>query len=152
MVHIFYPAFKNVIPQTTFAWGSLLVNARVWGPQSIKSLMLWFIVSKKKKVTNLLSWYINKLDIHGSVHRRWFSRNTNKMQLCSRIYYSKVYWKLNMFRGAHRSSSGALNCICSLWFIYCYKVKDFVHIIHSPYYNITIIFSVTILTIHFNQS
>jgi len=23
-----------------------------------------------------------------------------------------------MFRAAHRSSSGALNCICSLWFIY----------------------------------
>jgi len=23
-----------------------------------------------------------------------------------------------MFRKAHRSSSGALNCICSLWFIY----------------------------------
>jgi len=28
-----------------------------------------------------------------------------------------------MFRAAHRSSSGALNCICSLWFIYCKKVK-----------------------------
>jgi len=46
------------------------------------------------------------------------SRNTNKMQLCNRIYYSKVYWRLNMFRAAHRSSSGALNCTCSLWFIY----------------------------------
>ena len=30
----------------------------------------------------------------------------------------KCFWKLNMFRAAHRSSSGALNCICSLWFIY----------------------------------
>ena len=48
----------------------------------------------------------------------WLSRNTNKMQLCNRIYYSKVYWRLNVFRTAHRSSSGALNCICSLWFIY----------------------------------
>jgi len=48
----------------------------------------------------------------------WFSRNTNKMQLCNRIYYSKVYGKLNMFRAAHRSSSRALNSICSLWFIY----------------------------------
>ena len=37
---------------------------------------------------------------------------------CNRMYYSKVYWKLNMFRAANRSSSGALNCICSLWFIY----------------------------------
>ena len=36
-------------------------------------------------------------------------RNTNKMQLCNRIYYSKVYWRLKMFRAAHRSLSGALN-------------------------------------------
>jgi len=41
---------------------------------------------------------------------------TNQMQPCNRIYYSKVYWGLNMFRAAHRSSSGALNSICSLWF------------------------------------
>ena len=45
-------------------------------------------------------------------------RNTYKMQLCNRIYYSKVFWRLSMYRAAHRSSSGALNCICSLWFIY----------------------------------
>jgi hypothetical protein len=45
------------------------------------------------------------------------SRNNNKMQLCNRIYYSKIFWRLNMFRAAHRSSLGALNCICSLWFI-----------------------------------
>ena len=45
------------------------------------------------------------------------NRNTNKMQLCNRIYCSRVYWRLNMFRAAHRSSSGALNSICSLWFI-----------------------------------
>jgi len=44
---------------------------------------------------------ILKFDIHGSVHRRWFGRNTNKMQLCNRIYYSKIYWRLNMFRAAH---------------------------------------------------
>jgi hypothetical protein len=30
-------------------------------------------------------------DIHGSVHRRLLSRNTNKMQLCNRIFYFKVY-------------------------------------------------------------
>jgi hypothetical protein len=40
------------------------------------------------------------------------------MQPCNRIYYSKNYWGLNMFRAAYRSSSGALNCICSLWFIH----------------------------------
>jgi len=41
-----------------------------------------------------------------------------RCSFCNRIYYSKVYWMLNMFRAAHRSSSGAQNCICSLWFIY----------------------------------
>jgi len=30
------------------------------------------------------------------------------MQPCNRIYYSTVHWQLNMFRAAHRSSSGAL--------------------------------------------
>ena len=40
------------------------------------------------------------------------------MQACNRIYYSKVYWRLNTFRAAHRSSSGAHYCIYSLLFIY----------------------------------
>jgi len=43
---------------------------------------------------------------------------TNKMQPCNRIYYYQIYWGLNMFRAAYLSSSGAPNCICSLWFIY----------------------------------
>jgi len=30
------------------------------------------------------------------------------MQPCSRIYYSTVHWRLNMFRAAYRSSSGGL--------------------------------------------
>ena len=33
---------------------------------------------------------------------------TNKMQPCNRICYSTVHWRLNMFRAAYRSSSGAL--------------------------------------------
>jgi len=41
---------------------------------------------------------------------------TNKMQSCTRIYYSIVYQLLNMFRVTHQSSSGAQNCNCSLWF------------------------------------
>jgi hypothetical protein len=49
------------------------------------------------------------------------------MQLCNRMYYSKVYWRLNMFRAAHHSSSGTLNSTCSLRLIYCNKVKDFVY-------------------------
>ena len=40
------------------------------------------------------------------------------MQPCNRIYYSSVHWRLNMFRAAYRSSSGAQNCICNLWFTY----------------------------------
>ena len=43
---------------------------------------------------------------------------TNKTQPCNRIYNSKIYWRLNMFRAAYRSSSRAPNFICSLWFIY----------------------------------
>jgi hypothetical protein len=31
------------------------------------------------------------------------------MQPCNRIYYFIVHWRLNMFRAAHRSSSGAPN-------------------------------------------
>ena len=33
---------------------------------------------------------------------------TNKMQPCIRIYYPTVHWRLNMFRAAYCSSSGAL--------------------------------------------
>jgi hypothetical protein len=33
---------------------------------------------------------------------------TNKMQPCNKIYYSTLHWRLNMFRAAQRSSSGAL--------------------------------------------
>ena len=70
--------------------------------------------------TNKLHEFLDHkhFDTHGSVNHRLLSRNTNKMQLCNRIYYYKVYWRLNMFRAAHRSSSGALNCICCLWSIY----------------------------------
>jgi hypothetical protein len=43
---------------------------------------------------------------------------TNKMQNYNRVYYSKINWRLNMFRTAYGSSSGAPNCICRLWFIH----------------------------------
>jgi len=36
---------------------------------------------------------LNKCDIHGSVHRKLLSRNTNRMQLCNTIYYSKFFLK-----------------------------------------------------------
>jgi hypothetical protein len=40
------------------------------------------------------------------------------MQPCNRIRYSRIYWRFSVFRVAYHSSSGAPNCICSLWFIY----------------------------------
>jgi hypothetical protein len=40
------------------------------------------------------------------------------MQPCNRIYYSDIYWRLNILQVAYRSSSGAPNCICNLRFIY----------------------------------
>jgi len=50
-----------------------------------------------------------------------------------------------LFKGSicferHTAHNQELETICSLWFIRCNKVKDFVYIIHSPYYNITIVF------------
>jgi hypothetical protein len=44
----------------------------------------------------------HEFNTHGFVHRRLLSRNTNKMQLCNRIYYSKVFLK------AQHVSSGTL--------------------------------------------
>jgi hypothetical protein len=70
---------------------------------------------------NALNWYKWSLQHISNFIDRDSSESleiTNKMQPCNRIYYSKIYWRLNMFRGTHRSSSGAPNCICSLWFIY----------------------------------
>ena len=71
-----------------------------------------------REATHLLRSPGTKLHFYIRLVLHSLSRNTNKMQLCYRIYYSKVYWTLNMFRAAPRSSSRALNCICSLWFIY----------------------------------
>jgi hypothetical protein len=84
-------------------------------------------------------------DTHGSVHRTLLGRNTNKMQLCNRIYYSKVFWRLNMFRAAHRPSSGVLICIFSHWFICPYGDRPLTRLINS----ITILVGIsTELNIH----
>jgi len=45
--------------------------------------------------------YDLKFDTHGSVHRRLLSRNTNKMQLCNRIYYSEVFLKAQHVSSGH---------------------------------------------------
>jgi hypothetical protein len=73
---------------------------------------------KKTVPGSYINNFIIEFVIHGSVQRRLLGRNTHKMQICNTIYYSKVYWRLNIFRAAHRSSSGALNCTCNPWFIY----------------------------------
>jgi len=39
------------------------------------------------------------------------------MQPCNRIYYFKIYWRLNMFRAAYSSSSGAPNYLQPLVYI-----------------------------------
>jgi hypothetical protein len=46
------------------------------------------VIVQNKKMETLL---FHLFDTHGSVHRRLLSRNTNNMQLCNRIYYSKVF-------------------------------------------------------------
>jgi len=51
--------------------------------------------------------YSHAFDDHGSVHRNIkLIERTNKMQPCSRIYYSNVSYLLNMFRATHRPLSG----------------------------------------------
>ena len=84
--------------------------------------------NRKSLVINTRSY---QFDTHGSVHRRLLSIN-NKMQLCNRIYYSNVFWRLNMFWAAHCSSSGALNCICSVWFIYPYGARPLPRLWQRP--------------------
>jgi len=59
------------------------------------------------------------------------------MQPCNRIYYSNVRWRLNMFRAAHRSSSGAPNCIYSLRFTCvttCLCKPEAVNTVWSPWW------------------
>jgi hypothetical protein len=95
---------------------------------SSRSSQLWLakvphVVPRKGRIILLLiisvSSQVNSDTLKSKALRSYESvETTNKMQNCNRIYYSKVYWSLNMFRAAHRSSSGALNCICSLCFIY----------------------------------
>jgi len=47
--------------------------------------------------------------MHHSINH---TESTNKIQPCTRIYYSIVYQLLKMFWATHCSSSGAQNCNC----------------------------------------
>ena len=69
--------------------------------------------SIKRDTTFILK--VGKFLIQGNAsHHGWLQSSaepveiTNKIQPCNRIYYSRVYWRLNMFRAAYRSLSGAL--------------------------------------------
>jgi hypothetical protein len=57
---------------------------------------------------NMLHVSSSKVIIMWNCYKNDSVEITNKMQLCNRIYYSTVHWRLNMFRAAYRSSSGAL--------------------------------------------
>jgi hypothetical protein len=77
------------------------------------SNILSIFISSYVETSNL----VNSISI-GPCIAVWISRNNNKVQTFNKIHYYKIYWRLNMFRAAYRSSSEALNCICSLWFTY----------------------------------
>ena len=109
--------FTFVSEGAIFSWSSISTGYSNRAKVTLSTSKYTHYFSCRQKVC-ITCYEYTPFDIHGSLHHRWLSRNTNKMQLCNRIYYSKVYRRLNMFRAAHRSSSGALNCICSLWFIY----------------------------------
>jgi len=57
---------------------------------------------------------------HSTIHKEKFI----KMQQCIKILLFHIYMKLNMFRATHRPSSGALNCIDSLWFFIRGRLLD----------------------------
>jgi hypothetical protein len=68
----------------------LTIAGRLCGT-SMASLTRGVIATSYKKAGSVSRF--NIFDTHGSVYRRLLSRNTNKMQLCNRICYSKVLLK-----------------------------------------------------------
>ena len=62
--------------------------------------LFWFYMRNSVCTIQLILWQ--------SKQKYEIVEITNKMQHCNRIYYSTVHWRLNMFRAAYRSSSGAL--------------------------------------------
>jgi hypothetical protein len=82
-----------------------------------------FVYFSDKK--NLILKPKNKLDVRGSVHHSKIQKEkSNKMQQCIKILLFHICMKLNMFRKTHRPSSGALNCIGSLWFFIRGRLLD----------------------------
>jgi hypothetical protein len=93
--------FQILYNMYLFIWISL-------GPGSNPRIIdVWFVINKgameeifSEYCASPLSVLLNIYSASGEI--------TNKMQPCNRIYYSTVHWRLNMFRAAHRSWSGAL--------------------------------------------
>jgi len=96
---------RNRIYYSKVYWGLNMFRAAHRSSSGVLNSIcsLWFLYTCGDRP---LSWLNESVEI------------TNKMQLCNRIYYSKVNWRLKKFRATYRSSSGALNCTCSLWFLY----------------------------------
>ena len=63
-------------------------------------ICIYYIISRKIIKKIVIEIIVTTSDVSVKI--------TNKMQPGNRIYYSNVYRRLNMFRTAHRSSSGAL--------------------------------------------
>jgi len=63
------------------------------------------------------------------------------MQPCNRIYYSKIHWRLNMFRAAYRSSSWATEAANTVWSSWWWAVCRSKHA--EPSINVGIINSIT---------
>ena len=54
----------------------------------------------------------------------WTVEITNKMQPCNSIYYSKIYWRLNMFRAACLSHHQELQTVFAAFRLYTHVVTD----------------------------
>jgi hypothetical protein len=103
--------FYNKLDRLQLHWNTLddVMNSEqiIW----VYTHVAAHVTSFKEKVqcsvtTNFISKHlVNKPPVQGYYNS---GEITNKMQPCNRIYYSTVHWRLNMFRAAHRSSSGVL--------------------------------------------
>ena len=118
--------------ETVYCFSSSLGITDVDSPTVVrknsKSKLCYFVITNIARLTHVLNIVPSLFLVNEDVSKAGSAsfimsyheslEITNKMQPCNRIYYFNVYWRLNMFRAAYRSSSGALNCVCSLWFTY----------------------------------
>jgi hypothetical protein len=106
---------------TVYAISLQYFSYPLWNKYRINKRSLLTSDSNNRPTLMLWGWSLTSLAVDSSALGYWITmfqsiELTNQMQPCNRIYYSKVYWRLNMFRAAYRTSSGALNCIC-IWLV-----------------------------------